>query len=276
MPRHFSRTQFGGSHSLGIRPGRLSVAFRHRRNGSTAPAPKFILHVTPVDPRVLPGRSFENLDFYFYQRGVRFDGKCVAAVPLPAYPIRHMRIGQWFAEADHTLWQVDIPVPLAPDAVNAYRAAYRALASEPPTHRGVFDAYLTADRGAVAKNPCTAADTQPRFILHAIPARTRDLPPDRHRAAPVSSIWISSSIGRARISTGDAWPKPRCRIIPSPVSASASSARARSRFGLQNFLRDRKRGRRLRDGPARCAGAAVRLRCPAPLPAESGRAGTVI
>ena len=149
-------------------------------------APKFILHVTPVDPRVLPGRSFENLDFYFYQRGVRFDGQCLATVPLPAYPIRHMRIGQWFAEDDRMLWQVDLPVPLAPAAVHAYRAAYRALASAPPTHRGVFDVYVTADRVAVAKDPCTAADTQPRFILHVIPARTRDLPPARRRAGFVN------------------------------------------------------------------------------------------
>lgn len=193
-------------------------------------APKFILHVAPVDPRVLPGRSFENLDFYFYQRGVRFDGKCVAAVPLPAYPIRHMRIGQWLAEADHTLWQADLPVPLAPDAVHAYRAAYRALASAPPTHRGVFDVYLTADRVAAAKDPCIAADTQPRFILHAIPARTRDLPPDRRRAGFVNLDFQFDWQGAHF--DGRCLAKPRCRIIPSPVSASASSAWARSRFGL--------------------------------------------
>ena len=149
-------------------------------------APKFILHVTPVDPRVLPGRSFENLDFHFYQRGVRFNGQCLAAAPLPAYPLRHMRIGQWLAEDDRMLWRVDLPVPWAPDAVNAYRAAYRALAAEPPTHRGVFNVYVTADRVAMVKDPCTAADTQPRFILHVVPARTRDLPPDRRSAGFVN------------------------------------------------------------------------------------------
>ena len=145
-------------------------------------APKFVLHVTPVDPRELPDRAFENLDFYFPERGVRFDDRCLAVVPLPAYPIRRIQVGQWRAEDDRTLWQASIPVPLAPRAVNEYRAAYRALAAQPPTRRAVFDVYVTADAVAVAKTPCTAADTQPKFILHFVPVRTRDLAPDRRRA----------------------------------------------------------------------------------------------
>lgn len=91
-----------------------------------------------------------------------------------------------FAEDDRTLWQVDLPVPLAPDAVNEGRAADRARASAPPTHRGVFDTYLTADKGAVAQDPGAAAVTQSRCILHAIPARTRELPPDRRRGGCVN------------------------------------------------------------------------------------------
>ncbi len=144
--------------------------------------PKFILHVTPVDPRALADRSFDNLDFYFPERGVRFNGKCLAVVPLPAYPIRHIQVGQWNAENDRTIWQADIDVPLAPRRVNAYRSAYRTLAAQPPTRRAVFDVYVTADAIAVAKTPCALADTQPKFILHFVPVRTRELPPERRRA----------------------------------------------------------------------------------------------
>ncbi len=158
------------------------------------------------------------------------------------------RLHWWFAEDDRTLWQVGLPVPLAPDAVNERRAAYRALASEPPTHRGVFAMYLTADGGAVAEDPGAAAGTQSRFLLHAIPARTRDRPPDRRRAGCVNLDFQFDGQG--------AHCDGRCL-------APARSARARSRLGWQNFLR----GRRLWDGPARCAGAAIRFRCPALRPA---------
>ena len=47
---------------------------------------KFIVHAAPVDPRMLPKRSFGNLDLPFYARGVRFDDACLASVPRPAIP----------------------------------------------------------------------------------------------------------------------------------------------------------------------------------------------
>lgn len=56
------------------------------------------------------------------------------------------------------------------------------MVPQPPTRRAVFDVYVTADAVAGAKTPCTAADTQPKFVLHFIPVRTRDLAPDRRRA----------------------------------------------------------------------------------------------
>ena len=139
---------------------------------------KFVLHVTPVDPREAAGRSLDNLAFYFHRRGARFDGQCLAAVPLPAYPIRHLQVGQWVGRDDRMLWLADIPIP--PD-LDAYRTAYRALAADPPALQAAFDVYVTADAVAYAKTPCTAADTQPKFILHVIPSRARDLPPARRR-----------------------------------------------------------------------------------------------
>lgn len=59
----------------------------------------FFLHLTPVDADDLPGgrreHGFDNLDFRFGTRGARFDGRCVASVPLPGYAIAGIRTGQY-------------------------------------------------------------------------------------------------------------------------------------------------------------------------------------
>lgn len=74
----------------------------------------FILHPYPANPGDLPegrrGQEFDNLDFQFDLRGARFDGKCVASVPLPDYPIDRLRVGQWLPEENRQLWQGEIPV----------------------------------------------------------------------------------------------------------------------------------------------------------------------
>ena len=146
--------------------------------------PRFIAHASPVNPQDLPGRPFHNLGFHFPARGVRFDGLCLASVPRPAYPVRHLTVGQWLPEAEggSVLWQADLPLPPAPRALNAFRAAYRALATAPPAYRGVFDVHVGAGAVAFAKRPCAPADTQPRFFLHVVPVHPRDLPPDRRAA----------------------------------------------------------------------------------------------
>lgn len=74
----------------------------------------FILHPYPVNPSDLPeGRQehgFDNLDFQFHRHGARFGGKCVAAAPLPDYPIDRLRVGQWLPDENRQLWQGEIPV----------------------------------------------------------------------------------------------------------------------------------------------------------------------
>ena len=145
-------------------------------------APKFVLHAVPADPQALPGRPFANLDFYWPARGARFDDRCLASVPLPAYPLRRLTVGQWISGAPRARWQADLALPPAPHAVQAYRRAWRALATAPPAHRNVFDVYVTATAVAYAKTPCAAADTEPPFMLHVVPVRARDLPPARRAA----------------------------------------------------------------------------------------------
>lgn len=69
----------------------------------------FFLHLTPVDAEELPeGRQpygFDNLDFRFTVRGTSFDGRCVAAMPLPDYPIAGIRTGQYGDAGE--LWSVE-------------------------------------------------------------------------------------------------------------------------------------------------------------------------
>ena len=83
---------------------------------------KFILHVTPVDPIDLPAHrkrhGFDSLGFYFDQRGFRlgYEGikttnqgghLCIVAVQLPDYAIGRIRVGQWIAAGNRTLWEAE-------------------------------------------------------------------------------------------------------------------------------------------------------------------------
>ena len=74
----------------------------------------FFLHIVPEDRADLPGErrsaGFANLDFAFARWGGHFDGKCLAAVALPDYPIKEMRTGQ-FVPGQGDLWSVTIAAP---------------------------------------------------------------------------------------------------------------------------------------------------------------------
>ena len=140
---------------------------------------KFALHAVPLRRRDLPSDrralGFDNLDFPFGRYGQRVDDRCLAAVPLPAYPLDRLRIGQ-FASVPPvgagTAWQADIPGPfLSPAAIQALRADWTAATAGVPRARAFFDVYATPDAVRFAKSPCRPADTQPKFILHVVPAR---------------------------------------------------------------------------------------------------------
>ena len=70
---------------------------------------RFFLHVVPERISDLPSErraaGFDNLDFDFSLRGAIFDGKCLARVPLPAYPARSARTGQYGDEGE--VWGVE-------------------------------------------------------------------------------------------------------------------------------------------------------------------------
>ena len=60
---------------------------------------RFFLHLIPANVADLPDHrrqyGFDNLDFDFEEHGERFEGKCLAIVPLPAYGISEIRTGQY-------------------------------------------------------------------------------------------------------------------------------------------------------------------------------------
>ena len=68
----------------------------------------FILHVTPASAEDLPAR-FRQLGFvptpFFYP--VRVDGKCLASIRLPPYPISRLRTGQY---EEGPTWDGHVPV----------------------------------------------------------------------------------------------------------------------------------------------------------------------
>ena len=73
---------------------------------------KLVLHVTPTDPKDLPAdrqrRGYDSLGFYFDQRGFRLDDQCIAIAQLPDYPIGRIRVGQWIAKEDRTVWEAEL------------------------------------------------------------------------------------------------------------------------------------------------------------------------
>ena len=103
---------FQGEFDLYWRDGELI----YRRENCTAAdtAAGFFLHITPVDGADLAAErreyGFESRDFEFNRWGGRFDGGCLAAVPLPGYAIAGIRTGQYAAGMGE-VWSAELVPP---------------------------------------------------------------------------------------------------------------------------------------------------------------------
>ena len=75
---------------------------------------KFFLHLIPADRDDLPDNrqqyEFDNLDFNFAQAGIISEGKCIARVLLPDYPITRIRTGQYIPESGQVVWKAETSV----------------------------------------------------------------------------------------------------------------------------------------------------------------------
>lgn len=100
--------------AFALHPAERALAYVRDPCSAADIAEGFFLHVTPADADDLPrGRGehgFDNLDFPFARYGVRFDGACLAIVPLPDYAIERIRTGQWSRRGGES-WSAAFPFP---------------------------------------------------------------------------------------------------------------------------------------------------------------------
>ena len=138
---------------------------------------EFLLQVFPEDEESLPewwralGR--EDIRFFFQGYGAAFDGKCVAVVPLPDYPIAAVRASQ-FREWGRPFWESAGALDVA-----SRREALRAATQGDPLARSAFDIYLVDEDLVYAKDPCGEADIDAGFFLQVFPLNPDDLPEER-------------------------------------------------------------------------------------------------
>ena len=139
----------------------------------------FFLHVTPDDIDDLPwyrrrnGHSTRDFDFEFGRFGVRFDGVCIATVPLPSDGISGVRTGQFTSHGE--LWSASLNMKLG--GASTYRDEYESVALDNPVINSEFKVYLHDGRLMYVREPCDASDTESEFFLRVVPSDVEALPP---------------------------------------------------------------------------------------------------
>ena len=132
------------------------------------------VRAAPVNRADLPphreGETDEVRFFELYQHGEFFNGKCVASLPLPGYPVADVVLDWGAPPLDHAV---------ARDAMRRARTDGRLLA------RAAYDVYITNDELVYVKEPCSpnAAKTL-FFFVHIYPRSEDDLPEDQRRERP--------------------------------------------------------------------------------------------
>ena len=129
---------------------------------------RFFLHAYAADPGDLPAErraaGFEALDFWFGDRGGRYDGACVAVAELPDYELRSVRTGQY--DASGHLWDAEFALES-----RAWLARFGTLAArEPALRRAGFGLHLEGRTLTFVRGECAAADIADRFFVHVHPA----------------------------------------------------------------------------------------------------------
>ena len=76
--------------------------------------PVFLLHVLPTYSNDLPDEfkqyGYGSYDFFFNEKGIILDGKCVAMVKLPKYEIASIVTGQYFLLTGIGVWKGQFPL----------------------------------------------------------------------------------------------------------------------------------------------------------------------
>ncbi len=188
--------------------------------GQEDTANRFFLHITPERADDLPPErgehGFDNLDFDFFLNGASFDGKCVASVSLPDYPIVSVRTGQRNQDKGD-LWSAMFrlnPEPTARPTAPPRRASLLLAPYSICTSR--TGDWCTSKKSAVRKTRGSGS--------LCISSRSGRTTCRRSGASPGSTTWTLISFSTARCSMGSASPRFRCRSTPSSPSERGSSA----------------------------------------------------
>ena len=123
------------------------------------------LRAAPVAPGDLPpwreGKRDEPRNFPLTQYGAFFDGKCVASLPLPDYPIAELSIIQGSYPLDREA---------AREAMRQAKAEGRLLA------RAAYDVHLADGELVYIRESCDPIETEQPFRVSVFPERVSDLP----------------------------------------------------------------------------------------------------
>ena len=154
----------------------------HRIDGALALvmepcAPAFVerMSVTarafPADAGDLPeweGKAFEQRRFALRRYGAYSEGKCIASLPLPAYPL-----------ADFELrWSLEL-LDEAEAREKARRAREEGRLLARAAHRAAYDVYLANGELAYLNDACDPLGTEHSFHLNVYPENADDLPEER-------------------------------------------------------------------------------------------------
>ena len=145
----------------------------------------FSLTAAPVNPDDAPPADarlggLDSLTFHFSHYGVRFGERCLIRRPLPEYPIRALRAGQ-YVSGESAIWESLATLPMDEAALSAYRDAYRAARNGgmgEPIIRSDYDVYRDGGALVYLKERCDEEDTRGRFFLSVFPKNAGDVPED--------------------------------------------------------------------------------------------------
>ena len=176
--------------TLSQEPIRNSVFDVHRMDDSLTLvkepcAPSFVtatsltVRTTPVNASDLPaGRRSKGFDAQGYpltHRGAFFDGKCVASVPLPGYPVKRTDF-EWSPEL--------LDDNAARDAASRAKAEGRLLA------RSAYDVHLANGELVYIQEQCDPLETEQPFRVSVFPERADDLP-EQWRGRGHERFWFA-------------------------------------------------------------------------------------
>ena len=130
--------------------------------------PRFFVRLFPPEADGPP----ESLSFAFAERGLRYGGRCLAALELPDAGAVRVATGQYGPGGE--VWAGAFPV-----SAEDWLARYEAAAAGEPLLRGAFDVHLDGRTLHYVRGRCSPADTAARFFLHVVPRDADDLPAER-------------------------------------------------------------------------------------------------